>query len=262
MRGQPSAGFRGPSPTEAGGSRVAASSSAGPSDFQVPYGTPAELAKRVILVPTESPERVLGAKPKVTGPFWTGQSQGCGPGASQGLRRPAAPGRPGAGGLGACQRGGTPLLQPGSSPTAGDAASLRSGPSAQLQLPEGCAARAGPGGADRGGDVTVPSSSPRSSLLAALGRSAVHSLTGTMVPPPDVPSGDTGVETPIPGVPCAPAHVNGGRGRARQRRSGATGGGVRREGEGAHTPPPPRRSFPLPRRKLGSLSPCVRHIGL
>lgn len=83
--------------------------------------------------------------------------------------------------------------------------------------------------------------------LAATWRAAARSLTGIVVIPPYTPSVDGGAWTPTPGVPCAPALVNGGRGRARRRGSGVREGGVRRRGGRAPTPLPlPAAPSPSP----------------
>lgn len=139
----------------------------------------------------------------------------------------------------------------------------RAGPAPPPNYNSQEAARRGRG-REAGSAAATLASHPAPSLqpLAASALWTEHGLPGGVVFRPGALRGGADAGTPTPGVPCAPDDVNGGRGRARPRGSGAQEGGVRREGEGAHTPPPPRRSFPLPRRKLGSLSPCVRHIGL
>lgn len=99
---------------------------------------------------------------------------------------------------------------------------------------------------------------------------AVRRLTSPLAPPPArlAARGPTGVVVPprTPGrsrgrlelqFPACPARGRRGRGP----RPGARRPGGRSAGGGRPRPSPCRR-FPLPRRKLGSLSPCVRHIGL
>lgn len=256
--------FCAPRPLCRQSSTVAAGSRGSSSErFPGALRNPTKPARRATVVPMESPALRLGAGPRSPGHSRLDTAGAAGlehPGGPSGLRPQV--GRPESAGKSRClSRGGTPLFQPGSSLAVGDTASRRPSPSAQLQLPEGRAARAG---SEAGSAAATLASHPAPSLqpLAASALWTAHGLPGIVVLPPGTLRGGAEAGTPTPGVPCAPADVNGGRGRARPRGSGAQEGGVRREGEGAHTPPPPRRSFPLPRRKLGSLSPCVRHIGL